>query len=90
MNYNFNWIVVAPTLVTNLARLSCGKMIGVQFNKDNDWIVETIGRFEKYYLLKFSFNFQKAFISTHQLIYNFFSQNIQITKFQVFCPLCFS
>ncbi len=27
-----------PTLVTNLARLSRGKMIGVDFNKDFDWV----------------------------------------------------
>ena len=27
-----------PTLVTNLARLSRGKMIGVDYNKDFDWV----------------------------------------------------
>lgn len=37
----------APTLVTNLVRLSRGEMIGVKFNKDKDWVGGTIGLFEK-------------------------------------------
>ncbi len=35
-----------PTLVTNLARLSRGEMIGVRFNKDFDWVGGTIAFFE--------------------------------------------
>ncbi|MCY7357158.1 MAG: hypothetical protein LH609_06745, partial [Rudanella sp.] len=31
-----------PTLVTNLARLSRGEMIGVNFNKNKDWVGGTI------------------------------------------------
>jgi hypothetical protein len=38
---------VAPTLVTNLVRLSRGEMIGVKFNKDKDWVGGTVGMFEK-------------------------------------------
>jgi hypothetical protein len=37
----------APTLVTNLVRLSRGEMIGVKFNKDKDWVGGTVGLFEK-------------------------------------------
>lgn len=37
----------APTLVTNLVRLSRGEMIGVKFNKDKDWVGGTVGMFEK-------------------------------------------
>ena len=36
-----------PTLVTNLCRLSRGEMIGVNFNKDFDWVGGTVGFFEK-------------------------------------------
>jgi hypothetical protein len=36
-----------PTLLTNLARLSRGAMIGVNFNKDLDWVGGTICFFEK-------------------------------------------
>ena len=36
----------APTLVTNLVRLSRGEMIGVKFNKDKDWVGGTVGMFE--------------------------------------------
>lgn len=35
-----------PKLVTNLARLSRGKMIGVDFNKDFDWVGGSIGFYE--------------------------------------------
>ncbi len=35
-----------PRLVTNLARLSRGEMIGVRFNKDFDWVGGTIAFFE--------------------------------------------
>jgi hypothetical protein len=31
-----------PTLAINLARLSRGKMIGVRYNKDFDWVGGTI------------------------------------------------
>jgi len=37
---------VAPTLLCNLVRLSRGEMIGVNFNKDKDWVGGTIGIFE--------------------------------------------
>lgn len=36
-----------PTLVTNLGRLSRGEMIGVNFNKDFDWVGGTVGFFEQ-------------------------------------------
>jgi hypothetical protein len=32
-----------PILVNNLVRTSKGKMIGVDFNKDKDWIGASIG-----------------------------------------------
>jgi hypothetical protein len=35
-----------PVLVVNLARLSRGKMIGVRYNKDFDWVGGTIGLME--------------------------------------------
>jgi glutathionylspermidine synthase len=35
-----------PTLITNLARLSRGEMIGVNFNKNKDWVGGTICFFE--------------------------------------------
>lgn len=35
-----------PTLAINLARLSKGKMIGVNFNKDKEWVGGTVGFFE--------------------------------------------
>ena len=35
-----------PTLVTNLARLSRGEMIGVNFNKNKDWVGGTVCFFE--------------------------------------------
>jgi hypothetical protein len=31
-----------PKLLTNLARLSRGEMIGVRFNKDFDWVGGTV------------------------------------------------
>ncbi|NBB27831.1 hypothetical protein [Cellulophaga sp. BC115SP] len=36
-----------PTLLTNLARLSRGEMIGVRFNKDFDWVGGTVCFMEK-------------------------------------------
>lgn len=36
-----------PTLAINLARLSKGKMIGVNFNKDKEWVGGTVGFFER-------------------------------------------
>lgn len=36
-----------PTLITNLARLSRGEMIGVNFNKNKDWVGGTVGFFNK-------------------------------------------
>ena len=36
-----------PTLLTNLARLSRGEMIGVSFNKDKDWVGGSVAFFEK-------------------------------------------
>lgn len=36
-----------PTLVTNLARLSKGKMIGVRYNKDKEWVGGSVAYFEK-------------------------------------------
>ncbi|WP_338867888.1 hypothetical protein WBJ53_16055 [Spirosoma sp. SC4-14] len=36
-----------PTLLTNLSRLSRGEMIGVNFNKNKDWVGGTVCFFEK-------------------------------------------
>ena len=36
-----------PIAVTNLARLSKGKMIGVRYNKDKDWVGGSVCYFEK-------------------------------------------
>jgi hypothetical protein len=36
-----------PTLAINLARLSKGKMIGVNFNKDREWVGGTVGFVER-------------------------------------------
>jgi hypothetical protein len=36
-----------PTLLTNLARLSKGKMIGTRFNKDKEWVGGSVAYFEK-------------------------------------------
>ena len=36
-----------PIAVNNLARLSKGKMIGVRFNKDKDWVGGSVAFFEK-------------------------------------------
>ncbi len=36
-----------PTLCINLSRLSRGKMIGVRYNKDFDWVGGTVAFFEK-------------------------------------------
>jgi hypothetical protein len=36
-----------PTLAINLARLSKGKMIGVSFNKDKEWVGGSVGFFER-------------------------------------------
>jgi glutathionylspermidine synthase len=35
----------SPFVVTNLARLSKGKMIGVKYNKDKDWVGGSVGLF---------------------------------------------
>jgi len=37
----------APTLLSNLVRLSRGEMIGVKYNKNKDWVGATIGLFER-------------------------------------------
>lgn len=37
----------SPELVTNLARLSRGEMIGVKFNKDKTWVGGTVCFFER-------------------------------------------
>ncbi|MFI5144917.1 MAG: hypothetical protein ACHQJ4_04915, partial [Ignavibacteria bacterium] len=36
-----------PVLVNNIVRLSKGKMMGVDFNKDRSWVGSSIGYFEK-------------------------------------------
>jgi glutathionylspermidine synthase len=36
-----------PMIINNLARLSKGKMIGVRYNKDKDWVGGSVGFFEK-------------------------------------------
>ena len=36
-----------PVAVNNLARLSKGKMIGVRYNKDKDWVGGTFCLFQK-------------------------------------------
>ncbi len=36
-----------PHLVTNLARMSKGKMIGVRYNKDKEWVGGTVAYFEQ-------------------------------------------
>ena len=36
-----------PIIINNLARLSKGKMIGVRYNKDKDWVGGSVGFFEK-------------------------------------------
>lgn len=36
-----------PYIVNNLVRLSKGKMIGVKYNKDKDWVGGSVGFFEK-------------------------------------------
>ena len=36
-----------PKLVTNLSRLSKGKMIGVRYNKDKEWVGASVCYFEK-------------------------------------------
>jgi hypothetical protein len=36
-----------PTLLTNLARLSKGKMIGTRYNKDKEWVGGSVAYFEK-------------------------------------------
>ena len=36
-----------PTLVTNLARLSKGKMIGTRYNKDKEWVGGSVAFFEQ-------------------------------------------
>jgi len=36
-----------PILATNLARLSKGKMIGVRYNTDKDWVGGSVAYFKK-------------------------------------------
>ena len=36
-----------PVAVSNLARLSKGKMIGVRYNMDKDWVGGSVAYFEK-------------------------------------------
>ena len=36
-----------PALLTNLARLSKGKMIGTRYNKDKEWVGGSVAYFEK-------------------------------------------
>ena len=36
-----------PVIINNLARLSKGKMIGVRYNKDKEWVGGSVGFFEK-------------------------------------------
>jgi len=36
----------APFIVNNLVRLSKGKMIGVKYNKDKDWVGGSVGFFQ--------------------------------------------
>ena len=36
-----------PHLATNLARMSKGKMIGVRYNKDKEWVGGTVAYFEQ-------------------------------------------
>jgi hypothetical protein len=36
-----------PLLVNNLARLSKGKMIGVRYNADKDWVGGSVAYFKK-------------------------------------------
>ena len=36
-----------PVATNNLARLSKGKMVGVRYNKDKDWVGGTFSWFEK-------------------------------------------
>lgn len=38
---------LAPTILSNLVRLSRGEMIGVKYNQDKDWVGGTIGLFER-------------------------------------------
>ncbi|MFZ1581087.1 MAG: hypothetical protein WAT26_08110, partial [Saprospiraceae bacterium] len=39
--------VEKPFIVNNLVRLSKGKMIGVKYNKDKDWVGGSVGFFEE-------------------------------------------
>jgi len=36
-----------PMLATNLSRLSKGKMIGVRYNKDKEWVGASVAFFEQ-------------------------------------------
>ena len=47
MMYVWEEDATRPTLVTNLARLSKGKMIGVRYNADKDWVGGSVAYFEK-------------------------------------------
>jgi hypothetical protein len=45
--YTWRHATPQPILVTGLARLSRGEMIGVDFNKNKDWVGGTTPLFEK-------------------------------------------
>jgi hypothetical protein len=47
MMYVWEEHAARPILVTNLARLSKGKMIGVRYNADKDWVGGSVAYFEK-------------------------------------------
>ena len=47
MMYVWEENATRPILVTNLARLSKGKMIGVRYNADKDWVGGSVAYFEK-------------------------------------------
>jgi hypothetical protein len=47
MMYVWEENATRPMLVTNLARLSKGKMIGVRYNADKDWVGGSVAYFEK-------------------------------------------
>lgn len=47
MMYIWNEEEKDPLLVTNLARLSKGKMIGTRYNKDKEWVGGSVAYFEK-------------------------------------------
>jgi hypothetical protein len=36
-----------PQIINNLVRLSKGKMIGVKYNKDKDWVGGSVGFYDE-------------------------------------------